>query len=63
MPAGDVIQYYPPCPNARMGSEAPSMKMMKTLATPVIVTYQHKRKTTESKPANKKLKAQSSAPK
>ena len=43
---GHPIEYYPPCPASRMGSTAPILKkLMKTLAAPVILTYQsYKRK-------------------
>ena len=38
---GRPIDYQPPCPVSRMGSAAPSLKrLMKTLAAPIIVTYQ-----------------------
>ena len=38
---GRLIEYHPPCPASRMGSTAPTLKkLMKTTATPTILTYQ-----------------------
>lgn len=62
---GHAIEYYPPCPDTRMGSEAPSLKkMMKAPAALVIMTYQsHKQRAARNVPTSKRSKARHPAPK